>query len=114
MSVPATLFVKQGLRNLSVLFGLDHVDLAVELGPSALDLLGGLLVEVDQGPVVGGHPLLRDAEQRTEDSDQEAENLLDHDLEVGRLGQVVSQVEQLPDEQLGDVDHRPPESKIVI
>jgi len=108
-SLPAALLIDQSLRDVALLFGLDHVDLAVELGPTPLDRLGGLLVEVDQGSVVGGHPLLGDPEQRSEDSDQKSEDLLDHDLEVSRLSQAAGQVRQLPDEQLGKVDHRPPE-----
>ena len=62
-------------------FGLDDVDLAVELCSPALNLLGRFLVEVDHRPLVGRHPLLRDAQQGPENADQESEDLLDHDLE---------------------------------
>ncbi len=54
---------------MSLLLGLDDVDLAVELGPALVNFLGRLLVEVDQGSVVGRHPLLRDAEHRPEHAD---------------------------------------------
>ena len=105
--LPASLLVKQGLRNVAFLFGLDDMNFAVELCPPALDLLRGLLVKVDERAVVGRDPLLRDPEHGAEDSDQKPEDLLDHDLEVRRLGDVVREVGQLTDKQLGQVDDSP-------
>ena len=84
---PATFLVEQRLGDLTLLLGLDDVNLAVELCTTSLHLLRCLLVEVNQRPVVGGHPLLGDAQQWSEHSDQKSENLFNHNLEVCRFGQ---------------------------
>ncbi len=80
--LPASLLVEQSLWNVTFFFGLDDVNFAVELCPASLNFLRGLLVEVDHRTLVGGHPLLRDPQQRSENTDQESKNLFHHDLKI--------------------------------